>query len=286
MPLWAVLLHVGLIRVTQTNPSPAEGTSMRIVVLVKHVPDAASDRRFTEDMTTDRAGVDGLLSELDEYAVEQALQIAERAGGGEITYLTMGPATAIEALRKALSMGGDSGVHLLDDGLHGSDAIATSSVLAAALRRLEWDLIVTGMSSTDAAMSVIPAMVSERLGIPALTLAADISVEGDTVTIRRDTDDASMTVTASLPALASVTDQTGEARYPSFKGIMAAKKKPVTTWGLLDLDIDPAEVGLNGSWVTVQTATRRPPRSAGLVVTDGGAGGIQLAEFLAENKFV
>jgi len=259
---------------------------MRIVVLVKHVPDAASDRRFAEDMTTDRAGVDSLLSELDEYAVEQALQIAERAEGGEITYLTMGPATAIEALRKALSMGGDAAVHVLDDDLHGSDAIATSSVLAAALRRLEWDLIVTGMSSTDAAMSVIPAMVSELLGIPALTMAADISVEGGTVTIRRDTDDASMTVTASLPALASVTDQTGEARYPSFKGIMAAKKKPVTTWGLPDLDIDPAEVGLKGSWATVQTATRRPPRSAGLVVTDGGAGGIQLAEFLAENKFV
>ncbi len=259
---------------------------MKIVVLVKHVPDAASDRAFADDTTTDRAAVDGRLSELDEYAVEQALQVVEKAGEGEITFLTMGPEAAGEALRKALSMGGDAGVHVLDASLHGSDAIATSLVLAAAVRRLEPDLVVCGMASTDGTMSVVPAMLSERLGLPGLTLASSLTVEGTTVTIRRDGDDASSTVTASLPALVSVTDQTGEARYPSFKGIMAAKKKPVETLTLADLGIDPAQVGLGAAWSAVDTITKRPPRQAGTIVTDEGDGGLKLAEFLASGKFI
>ena len=259
---------------------------MRIVVLVKHVPDAASDRSFSGDLTVDRAAVAGRLSELDEYAVEQALQVVERAGEGEITYLTMGPEAAGEALRKALSMGGDAGVHVVDDGLHGSDAAATSLVLAEALKKLEWDLVVCGMSSTDAWMGVVPAMLAERLGVAGLTLAGKLDVDGSTVTIRRDSDDASSTVTASLPALVSVTDQTGEARYPSFKGIMAAKKKPVTTFTLADLGVDPAQVGLGGAWTSVVEASKRPPRQAGVVVTDEGDGGVKLAEFLATSKFI
>jgi electron transfer flavoprotein beta subunit len=259
---------------------------MKIVVLVKHVPDAASDRSFAADQTVDRAAVDSRLSELDEYAVEQALQVVEKSGEGEITYLTMGPEAAGEALRKALSMGGDAGVHVVDDGLHGSDALVTSLVLAKALEKLEWDLVICGMSSTDAWMSVVPAMISERLGVPGLTLAGELAVDGSTVTIRRDGDDASTTVTASLPALVSVTDQTGEARYPSFKGIMAAKKKPVTTFSLGDLGLDAGTVGLAGSWSAVESATRRPPRAAGVVVTDEGDGGVKLAEFLATNKFI
>ena len=259
---------------------------MKIVVLVKHVPDAASDRSFAADFTVDRAAVDGRISELDEYAVEQALQVVEKSGEGEITYLTMGPADAGDALRKALSMGGDAGVHVVDDGLHGSDALATSMVLAEALKKLEWDLVVCGMSSTDAWMSVVPAMLAERLGVPGLTLAGELTVDGTTVTIRRDGDDASTTVVGSLPALVSVTDQTGEARYPSFKGIMAAKKKPVTTYTLADLGIDAAAVGLGGAWSAVESATKRPPRAAGVVVTDEGDGGVKLAEFLATGKFI
>jgi electron transfer flavoprotein beta subunit len=198
----------------------------------------------------------------------------------------MGPADAGDALRKALSMGGDAGVHVVDDGLHGSDAVATSLVLAEALKKLEWDLVIAGMSSTDAWMSVVPAMLAERLGVPGLTLAGELTVEGTTVTIRRDDDDASTTVVGSLPALVSVTDQTGEARYPSFKGIMAAKKKPVTTYTLADLGIDAAAVGLGGSWSAVESATKRPPRAAGVVVTDEGDGGVKLAEFLATGKFI
>jgi electron transfer flavoprotein beta subunit len=259
---------------------------MKIVVLVKHVPDAASDRSFAADHTTDRAAVDGRLSELDEYAVEQALQVVEKAGEGEITFLTMGPEAAGEALRKALSMGGDSGVHVVDDALHGSDALATSLVLAKAIERLSPDLVVCGMASTDGTMSVVPAMLSERLGLPGLTLASELAVDGGTVTIRRDGDDASSTITASLPALVSVTDQTGEARYPSFKGIMAAKKKPVETLTLADLGVEPAQVGLGAAWSAVESVTKRPPRQAGTVVTDEGDGGVKLAEFLATNKFI
>ena len=259
---------------------------MKIVALVKHVPDAAGDRHFAPDTTTDRAAVDGRLSELDEYAVEQALQLVERLGDGEITFLTMGPEAAGEALRKALSMGGDAGVHVVDEALHGSDAIATSLVLAAALRKLEWDLVVTGMASTDGTMSVVPSMVAERLGVPGLTWASKLDIEGTTVTIRRDSDDASTTITAGLPALVSVTDQTGEARYPSFKGIMAAKKKPVTTWSLADLGLDASQVGLTASWSVVAGANRRPPRSAGTVVADEGDGGLKLAEYLSAGKFI
>ena len=259
---------------------------MKIVVLVKHVPDAAGDRSFAADLTSDRASVDGRLSELDEYAVEQALQLVEKAGGGEITFLTMGPESAGEALRKALSMGGDAAVHVVDESLHGSDALATSLVLAAALGKLEWDLVVCGMASTDGTMSVVPAMISERLGVPGLTLAASLVVDGTTVTIRRDGDDASTTVTATLPLLVSVTDQTGEARYPSFKGIMAAKKKPVTTYTLADLGIEPAQVGLSAAWSAVESATKRPARQAGVIVTDEGDGGVKLADFLATGKFI
>jgi electron transfer flavoprotein beta subunit len=259
---------------------------MKIVVLVKHVPDAASDRSFAADLTTDRAAAARRRSERDEYAVEQALQVVEKAGEGEITFLTMGPEAAGEALRKALSMGGDAGVHVLDEALHGSDALATSLVLAKAIERIAPDLVVCGMASTDGTMSVVPAMLSERLGLPGLTLASELSVEGSTVTIRRDGDDASSTITASLPALVSVTDQTGEARYPSFKGIMAAKKKPVETLTLADLGIEPAQVGLGAAWTAVASVTKRPPRQAGTVITDEGDGGVKLAEFLATNKFI
>ena len=270
------------------SPTSQGGRSptMKIVVLVKHVPDAASDRSFAADFTVDRAAVDCRLSELDEYAVEQALQVVEKAGEGEITFLTMGPAEAGDALRKALSMGGDAGVHVVDDGLHGSDALATSLVLAEALKRLEWDLVVCGMSSTDAWMSVVPAMLAERLAVPGLTLAGELAVEGTTVTIRRDNDDASTTVVGSLPALVSVTDQTGEARYPSFKGIMAAKKKPVATITLADAGIDPSEVGLGAALTSVTSASPKPPKSAGEKVEDEGDGGSKIAAYLVSQKLI
>ncbi|GHG78246.1 electron transfer flavoprotein subunit beta [Streptomyces griseocarneus] len=259
---------------------------MRIVVTVKYVPDATGDRHFAEDLTVDRDDVDGLLSELDEYAVEQALQIAEEADDAEVTVLTVGPEDAKDALRKALSMGADKAVHVEDDDLHGTDALGTSLVLAKALEHVGYDLVISGMASTDGGMGVVPAMLAERLGVPQVTLLSEVKVEDGKVTGRRDGDSASEQLEAALPAVVSVTDQSGEARYPSFKGIMAAKKKPVQSLDLSDLGIEAEEVGLEGAWTTVDEATERPARTAGTVVNDEGEGGKKLAEFLAGQKFI
>jgi electron transfer flavoprotein beta subunit len=265
---------------------------MNIVVCVKYVPDATGDRRFEADNTVDRVGVDGLLSELDEYAVEQALQVKEKlasAGDGdtEVTVLTIGPEKAADAIRKALQMGADKGVHVQDDAIAGSDALATSLVLAAAVKKVPHDLVVCGMASTDGGMGVVPAMLSERLGVPGTTMASAIEVEGGKVKIRRDGDTATVAVEGKLPLVLSVTDQTGEARYPSFKGIMAAKKKPVETWSLADLGIDAGQVGLDASYTTVISADARPPRTAGEIVKDeDGSGAKALVDFLASKKFV
>jgi len=258
----------------------------KLVVPVKFTPDLTSDRRFLPDGTLDRGAVQGRLSELDEHAAEQALRVQEAGGGWELTYVTMGPEGAQEALRKALSMGGDAAVHVLDEGLHGSDAFATSLVLAAAIERIGFDLVLTGMASTDAGMGVVPALLAERLGLPAVTYAGRLSVDGDVVEILRDSDVVAETITARLPALVSVTDRTGEARYPSFKGIMAAKKKPVTTWSLADLGVDPGLVGLGGARSAVLSAARRPARTAGQMVKDDGEGGKALADFLVTQRFI
>lgn len=257
-----------------------------IVVLAKYVPDATANRTFNAgDNTVDRTNVDGLLSELDEHAIEAALKLVE-AGEGEVTVLTVGPERAADAVKKALQMGADKGVHVLDDAIHGSDAAATSLVLAKALERIgTYDLVLTGMASTDGGTSLVPAMLAERLDLPQVTFASDLTV-GDEVTIRRDDEAATKTVTAALPALVSVTDAANEPRYPSFKGIMAAKKKPVETWSLTDLGVAADEVGLGAAWTEVVSFEALPPRGKGTVVADEGEGGTQLVSFLAENKFV
>ena len=260
--------------------------SLRIVVCVKYVPDATGDRHFAEDLTVDRDDVDGLLSELDEYAVEQALQIKEAADDAEITVLTVGPEDANDALRKALSMGADKAVHVEDDDLHGTDALGTSLVLAKAIEKTGYDLVVCGMASTDGTMGVLPALLAERLNVPQVTQLSEVSVADGKVTGRRDGDTASEQLEAALPAVVSVTDQSGEARYPSFKGIMAAKKKPVESLDLEDLEIEADEVGLEGAWTKVDSAAARPARTAGTIVKDEGEGGKQLAEFLAGQKFI
>lgn len=255
---------------------------MDIVVCVKHVPDAQGERTFSDDQTVDRAAADGLLSELDEYAVEEALAINEAAGEGTVTVVTMGPDDAADAIKRALQMGADSGVHVVDDALHGSDALATSRVLAEAIKATGTpDLVLFGMASTDGGMGVVPAMVAERLGLPAATLASEVTVDGSTVTIRRDGDTATEHIQVSLPAVVSVTDQINTPRYPSFKGIMAAKKKPVETKSLADLGVDAGQVGLGAAKTRVDAATARPPREQGTIVTDEGDGGAKLVEFLA-----
>ncbi len=260
---------------------------MNIVVCVKYVPDAQAERTFNaSDNTTDRVNVDGLLSELDEYAVEEALKIVE-AGEGEVTVVTIGPDQASDAIKKALQMGADKGVHVIDDAIRGSDALATSLLLAKAIEKVGGvDLVLTGMSSTDGIMGVVPTMLAERLGLPAVTFASELSVDGGKVSARRDGDAASQTIEASLPCLVSVTDQINEPRYPSFKGIMAAKKKPVEQWSLADLGVAAGEVGLDAAWSKVTSFEARPPRQQGTIVKDEGDGGNKLVAFLAERKFV
>ncbi|MBR7826987.1 electron transfer flavoprotein subunit beta/FixA family protein [Actinospica sp. MGRD01-02] len=263
---------------------------MNIVVCVKHVPDAGADRRFEADHTVDRVDVDGLLSELDEYAVEQALRIKESRDGDDavVIALTVGPEQAVDAVRKALQMGADKAVHVLDDAVAGSDAIATSLVLAKAVEKLgPVDLVVGGLASTDAGMSVLPSMLAERLGLPQLTGASSVEASGGALRIERDTDTATEVVSATLPLVLSVTDRSGEARYPSFKGIMAAKKKPLDTWSLADIGVEADQVGLSAAWSTVTETVARPPRTAGEIVTDeDGSGAAALAEFLTAEKFI
>jgi electron transfer flavoprotein beta subunit len=267
---------------------------MNIIVCVKYVPDATADRKFEDDKTVDRVGVDGLLSELDEYAVEQALQLKEKAGDEgdvEVTALCVGPEKAVDAVRKALQMGADKGIHVVDDAIAGSDAIATSLVLAKAVEKAgadaKVDLVMCGMASTDASMSVVPAMLAERLSWPQVTMASVVESQGDQVRIKRDGDTATEVIGASMPLVLSVTDQSGEARYPSFKGIMAAKKKPLDTWSLGDIGVDPGDVGLSVAWSEVEETTERPPRSQGEIVKDeDGSGAKALTEFLASKKFI
>ena len=267
---------------------------MNIVVLVKYVPDATADRRFEQDFTVDRVGVDGLLSELDEYAVEQALQLKEKrsadegADAIEVTALTVGPEKAVDAVRKALQMGADKGVHVLDEAIAGSDYLGTTLVLAKAIEKLgPVDLVVTGMASTDASSSVVPVMLAERLNLPQVTLAAVVETQGDQVRIKRDTDAATEVIGATMPLVLSVTDQSGEARYPSFKGIMAAKKKPLEVFSLADLGLEASQVGLGAAYTAVEDATARPPRTAGEIVKDeDGSGAKALADFLASKKFI
>ena len=259
---------------------------LNIVVCIKQVPDTWSEKKLLPaDKTLDRASVDPVMNELDEYAVEEALSLVE-AHGGSVTVLSMGPAKSVDTLRKALSMGADAAVHLLDDALAGTDALGTSYALAQVLGTLEFDLVILGSESTDARMSVVPAMLAERLGLPQHTFANKVIVEGNKLTTHRLAEDGYTVVEGSLPAVVSVVEKINEPRYPSFKGIMAAKKKPMSTLSAADVGIDVAKVGLSGARSMVDDFTASPPRAAGTVVTDAGDGGVKLAEFLAGRKFI
>jgi electron transfer flavoprotein beta subunit len=259
---------------------------VKIAVCVKQVPDTWAEKKLRVDTSTlDRESADGVLNELDEYAVEQALQLVE-AQGGEVVIVTMGPERASETLRKAISMGADAGIHIVDENLAGSDAVATSAVLAKVLTGRDFDLILFGSESTDARMSVIPAMVAERLDLAQVTFAQKAEVVGTTLTAERVTDYGFDTLTASLPAVVSVVEKINEPRYPSFKGIMAAKKKPVDILSVTDLGLENAVVGAGAAWSVVADFADRPPKAAGVVVTDDGAGGTAIADYLTSSKFI
>ena len=259
---------------------------MKIVVCVKQVPDTWAEKKLNPtDSTLDRASVDAVVNELDEYAIEEALQIAE-ANGGEVVVLSMGPDRTTESIRKALSMGAARGVLVTDDALHGSCAVGTSKALAKAIAAEAPDLVVFGSESTDARMSVVPAMVAERLGYPQLTFANKVEVSAGNVKIHRQTEAGYDIVEGATPAVVSVVEKINEPRYPNFKGIMAAKKKKIDTMSVADLGLAGAEVGAAGATTSVVEFADAPPRAAGVVVTDAGDGGVKIAEFLSAQKFI
>ncbi|MBC3193550.1 electron transfer flavoprotein subunit beta/FixA family protein [Pseudonocardia sp. C8] len=261
---------------------------MKIVALVKQVADTYSERKLSgTDHTLDREGTEAVIDEINERAVEQALQLKEAAGEGEVVVVCMGPDGASDAIRKALSMGADSAVHLSDEAIHGSDAVQTARALAALIGRVEgWDLVIAGNSASDGQVAAVPAMIADLLGVPALTWANELSVEGSTVSVKRETDDGVTRLSAELPAVVSVGEKSTEPRYPSFKGIMAAKKKPVEKLDLAGAGIESSQVGLANALVTVTSSAPKPPKQAGEKVTDEGDGGAKIAEYLVGQKLI
>jgi len=258
---------------------------LNIVVCVKQTPLATADKAALPDGRLDREDSENAINGYDEVAVEEALRVQERHGG-EVTVLTMGPEDATEAIRKALAMGADKAVLISDDALAGSDAWVTTHVLAAAIKQLNPDLVIMGMQSDDAATGVVHHGVAEHAGLPALTHTMQLTIDGATVTTRRRREDGYATLQASLPALVGVIDVINQPRYPSMKGIMAAKRKPVETLSVEDLGLDPTAVGLQGSKTRVINVDEPAVRQAGEVYEDKGDAAQRIIEFLIARKVV
>jgi electron transfer flavoprotein beta subunit len=254
---------------------------MKIAVCVKQVPDSWAEKKMANGLL-DRANVDAVLNDLDEYAVEEALRIVEansasgevgEASGHSVTIISMGPERATEALRKALSMGADDAILISDAALSGSDALATSLVLSEVIKKGNYDLVICGTESTDARMSVVPAMLAERLGVAQLTFAGKVKVDpaASTVEIDRVTEFGIETMNAKFPVVLSVIEKINEPRYP-------------TTMTLAETGVAASSVGLSAAWSTVKDALPRPARSAGIKVTDEGEGGSKLVDYLVEKR--
>lgn len=262
---------------------------MKVIVPVKRVPDTAGDKPLDpDDLTLDREKVESILCPMNEYAIEEACRLKEQHGA-EVKVLLVGPDSAQSVVRKALSYGLDAAVQVSDEAIHGSDAIATAKVIAAALRQEEFDLVVMGAQATDARTSIVPAAVAELLGLPSLTYARRLQIDGDRVVVHRETDEGWNVVESTLPAVVSVVESINEPRYPSFKGIMAAKSKPLVMKSLADVGVDPGEVGLESGWARVVEARPRPGKEAGKKVTDDGTGEVAakaLVDWLVEQKII
>ena len=256
---------------------------MRIAVCVKQVPDSYAEKRM-QGGRIDRAASDRVLNDLDEYAVEAALRLAEAHPDTTVSVVSVGPDEAGEAIRRALAMGAHDAVHVCDPAIAGSDAPATARILAAALRDRGFDIVMFGQESTDAKMGVVQAMVATLLDLPLLSYAAEVAVEGDLVRITRRTEEGLEDMAARFPVALAVVEYIHEPRYPSFKGIMAARKAPLERLDLAGLALDPATVGDVGSRTSVIEAAPRPPRVKGAIVTDGGAAAF--AAYLTTEKLV
>lgn len=252
---------------------------MKIVVLIKEVPDTWGERRLDlETGLTDRGASAAVLDEIDERAVEVALAHADAHPGTEATVVAMAPASATATIRKALAMGATGAVHVVDDALRGADALLTAEVLAAAIRRVGFDLVITGNLSTDGGGGVVPAMVAEMLGVPQLTSLSSMEISDAAVAGHRVSDAGTMRVSAPLPAVVSVTEALGEGRFATFKGIMAAKKKPYETVDAAALGVDADDPAV-ARYIMLSVA-ERPPRTAGIKIVDEGDAGEKLAAFL------
>jgi electron transfer flavoprotein beta subunit len=257
---------------------------MKILVLVKEVPDTYGDRKL--NLTTglaERDASDKVLDEIGERAIEAAVSHAESNPGTEVVVLSVGPDSVPNSLRKGLAMGADKAVHVLDEKMRGADLTLTAEVLAAAAARVGYDLILTGDLSTDGVGGVIPSMLAEHLGLPHVTNLTSLAISGSEVRGTRDSDSGTMTVSAPIPAVVSITDRLPDPRFPNFKGIMAAKKKPFETVTLADLGVDPASEAPRSIIIAI---SEKPARGAGIKIVDEGDAGNQLADFLVQNRLV
>ena len=258
---------------------------MKIFVLVKEVPDTYGDRKLDlETGVADRSAGDVVLDEITERALEVALSYADKNEGTEVVALSMAPEGSVASVRRALAIGAASAVHIADEQLAGADLGLTAEVLAAAIRRGEPDLVITGNLSTDGSGGVIPAMLAEHLGWPQATALSSVEISADSVSGVRAADAGSQQVSAPLPAVISITEALPDARFPNFKGIMAAKKKPLEQLSLADLgvSVDPSLAPRS-----IMTAvSEKPPRAAGVKIVDEGDAGEKLVEFLVQNRLV
>ena len=258
---------------------------MKIIVLVKEVPDTYGERKLDlETGLADRAASEAVLDEIGERALEVALAYADAHADTEVVVMSMAADGAATTIRKGLAMGAGSAVHIADPTLAAADLGLTARTLAAAIRRTGFDLVITGNLSTDGSGGVLPAMLAELLDVPNATALSSVEITADSVSGTRNTDDSTMRVSATLPAVISITEALPAARFPNFKGIMAAKKRPFETLSLADLGIEPDDFSVAMSIMTA--IAEKPPRTAGVKITDQGDGGMKIAEYLIENRLV
>ena len=259
---------------------------MNIVVCGKVIP--ASSVTIEIDQNTKRMVRKGVPHELDPAAasaVEEALRLTEKHGG-TVTLVTMGITDATIGIRNALAMGVTSAVHILDDAVAGSDTLGTAKILAAAIKKQPFDLVICATESSDSYSGIVPGQIAYFLRVPPMTFAKEIIIEGDRILIKRQSESGYDLVESNLPVLVAVSSGINEPRYPQLKGIMAAKKKEIKVYTAADLGLPPDEVGEKGAREKVLTVGRPPKRQAGKVVVDEGEGGKQIADFLAEIKVI
>jgi electron transfer flavoprotein beta subunit len=255
---------------------------MKIVVCAKYVPEA-SGRIDSQTKRLDRSG-EGALNQFDVNAVEEALKLKEASGEGEVVIVSLGPERALEAMRKALAMGADRVVLISDEAAAGSDLVATSRILAAALQREEADLVLFGQQANDSDGAVLWAAVADRLQQPLISQVAELTRENGKVRGKRQTEYGYDLIEAPLPAVVAVSDAINEPRYPSLKGIMGAKKKPQETVSLSDLGVDAGEAGEAGSRTEVYAFGDPPARGDTVKIEDDGSGAEKILAFLQEKK--